>query len=114
MAVGRLERRPSRFGQFLCVAIMFMLLKETQESAGRAVRDRASRGMDRGAAGVGASRPTRSSSLVAGRAAASAHLGRPLDRDAGSVFGAPALLDPADPGADESSNGCRGRRDVDG
>ena len=106
MAVGRLERRPSRFGQFLCVAIMFMLLKETQESAGRAVRDRASRGMDRGAAGVGASRPTRSSSLVAGHAAASAHLGRPLDRDAGSVFAAPALLDPADPGADPADPGA--------
>ena len=38
MAVARVERRPSRVGQFFSVALMFMLLKSTQESFGRAYR----------------------------------------------------------------------------
>ena len=40
MAVARVERRPNRMGQFFSVALMFMLLKSTQESFGRAYRGR--------------------------------------------------------------------------
>ena len=86
MAVARVERRPNRMGQFFSVALMFMLLKSTQESFGRAYRGRrGSTGEEspRGAHGRGGvvlERRARPRGAPRGRARG-AHRGHAVERD---------------------------------